>query len=101
LYSECLKVRPGTVVHRDWKAHKADRSSQRVGEKFYSESHRRSVPIKIGNVYAGTLNTAFSGNPASKERQAKAKLINWAQSANSRLVKYIRSNLAYSGPRHP
>ncbi len=101
LYSECLTVPVGTVVHRDWKAHKADRTSQRVGEKYYNESHRRSVPIKIGNRYVGTLNAAFSGDPADKERQTKAKLIAWAQSPNSRLVKYIRSNLAYSGPRHP
>jgi hypothetical protein len=101
LFSECLKAPLGTVVHRDWKAHKADGTSQRVGEKYYNESHRRSIPIKIGNIYAGTLNTAFAGDPAGKERQTKAKLVSWAQNPNSRLVKYIKQNLAYSGPRHP
>lgn len=101
LFSDCLKAPPATVVHRDWKAHKADNTSQKVGEKYYNESHRRSIPIKIGNVYAGTLNAAFAGDPAVKERQTKAKLVSWAQAPNSRLVKYIKQNLAYSGPRHP
>ncbi len=101
LYSECLQALPGTVVDRDWKTHKADSTSQRVGEKYYNETHRRSVPIKVGNRYVGTLNAAFLGNPSAKQRQMKAKLIAWAQSHNSRLVKYIRDNLAYSGPRHP
>jgi len=101
LFSECLKAPPGTVVQRDWKLHRADGTSQKVGEKYYNESHRRSIPIKIKNVYTGTLNTAFLGDPAGKERQIKAKLVNWAQNSNSRLVGYIRKNLAYSGPRHP
>jgi hypothetical protein len=101
LFSDCLKAPLGTVVHRDWKVHKVEKTCQRIGEKYYNESHRRSIPIKIGNVYVGTLNTAFSGDPAGKERQTKAKLVNWAQKSNSRLVKYIRTNLAYSGPRHP
>jgi hypothetical protein len=101
LYSECLNAPLGTLVQRDWGSHKADATSQNVGQKYYDESHRRSIPIKIDNVYAGTLNTAFSGDPTGKEAEVRAKLVNWAQTANSRLVDYIKKNLAYSGPRLP
>ena len=101
LFSECMKTAVGKVVHRDWKAHKADATSQKCGERYYDESHRRSVPIKIDSVYAGTLNAAFSGNPSSQEKEIETKLLEWGQTATSRLVDYIKKNLAFSGPRHP
>ena len=101
LFSECMNTPVGKMVHRDWKAHKADATSQRCGERYYDESHRRSVPIEIDNVYAGTLNAAFSGDPSSRDKEIETKLLEWGQTATSRLVDYIKKNLAYSGPRHP
>jgi hypothetical protein len=100
LYSQCLKTPLGEVVPRHWgQPHKADPSSQRIGEIFYGETHRRSIPIKISNVYVGTLNAAFSGDPTRSDKEIKNVLIEWAQGEKSALVKYIKDNLDYSGPK--
>jgi hypothetical protein len=101
LYSTCLKTPLGAVIRREWEREKADSTSQRIGEKFYGETHRRSIPIKVNNVYAGTLNAAFRGDPAEADRNIKKKLIQWAQTGNSPLVRYIRDNLDFSGPKCP
>ena len=101
LYTECLAAAPGTVVHRDWGAHQADQTSQRTGETSYGETHRRSIPIRITNRNIGTLNIAFLGDPAPKEAEIKAVLVDFAQTPTSELVKYIERNLDFSGPGHP
>ncbi|HXG53654.1 MAG TPA: hypothetical protein VNN77_19810 [candidate division Zixibacteria bacterium] len=102
LFSDCLKVSPGDWVRRDWsKPPQADPTSQRIGESFYGETHRRSVPILIDRVYAGTLNAAFLGDPSAKDDEIKARLVSWSQKPASELVRYVRTNLAYSGPPHP
>jgi hypothetical protein len=99
LYSECLKTPLGKVVARNWRQHKADSTSQRIGETFYGETHRRSVPVKVGNLYAGTLNAAFSGDPDGADGEIGKILIEWAQTEKSALVKYIEDNLDFSGPK--
>jgi hypothetical protein len=99
LYSTCLKTPLGTIVPRTWGPEKADPTSQRIGEKFYGETHRRSIPVRVNNVYAGTLNIAFRGDPADADRKIKNILIQWAQTGNSPLVRYIRDNLDFSGPK--
>jgi hypothetical protein len=99
LYSECLKTPLGRVVVRNWRQHKADSTSQRIGETFYGETHRRSVPIKVGNLYAGTLNAAFSGDPGGADGEIGKMLIEWAQTEKSALVKYIEDHLDFSGPK--
>lgn len=100
LYSKCLQTPLGTVVARNWgRPHKADATSQRIGETFYGETHRRSVPIKVDNVYAGTLNAAFSGDPDGADGEIRKILIEWAQTEKSALVKYIEDNLDFSGPK--
>jgi hypothetical protein len=100
LYSQCLKTPLGKVVPRNWgQPHKADATSQRIGETFYGETHRRSVPIKVDNVYAGTLNAAFSGNPSGADGEIKEILVDWAQTEKFALVKYIKDNLDFSGPK--
>jgi hypothetical protein len=100
LYSTCLKTPLGTVVSRNWgRPHKADATSQRVGEIFYGETHRKSAPIRVDNVYVGTLNAAFSGDPDGADGEIKTILIEWAQAGNSALVKYIEDNLDFSGPK--
>ena len=101
LYSTCLKTPLGTVIRRTWGPQKADSTSQRIGEKFYGETHRRSIPIRVNNIYAGTLNAAFRGDPADADRKIKNILIQWAQTGNSPLVRYIRDNLDFSGPKCP
>jgi hypothetical protein len=100
LYSECLKTPLGKVVARSWgRPHKADATSQRIGETFYGETHRRSVPIKVANVYAGTLNAAFSGDPDGAEEGIGKILLEWAQTEKSALVEYIEDYLDFSGPK--
>jgi hypothetical protein len=99
LYSECLKTPLGKVIARNWRQHKADPTSQRIGETFYGETHRRSAPVKVGNLYAGTLNAAFSGDPDGADGEIGKILIEWAQTEKSALVKYIEDNLDFSGPR--
>lgn len=101
LYSECLRAPLGHVVPRCWRTDRADATSQRLGESFYDESHRRSVPIKVKELYVGTLNVAFSGDPDAARDDIKKILIRWAQAEDSPLVMYIRDSLDYSGPRHP
>jgi hypothetical protein len=101
LYSTCLSAPLGTVVLRTWRSHKADPTSQRIGEKFYGETHRRSIPIKVKTVYVGTLNAAFLGDPSAAEKRIQEILVEWAQTANSPLVRYIRDNLDFSGPKCP
>ena len=99
LYSTCLNAPLGTVVPRTWRSDKPDPTSQRIGEKFYGETHRRSIPIKVQNVYVGTLNAAFLGDPSAAEKRIREILVEWAQTANSPLVRYIRDNLDFSGPK--
>jgi hypothetical protein len=99
LYSECLKTPLGKVIARNWRQHKADATSQRIGETFYGETHRRSAPVKVGNLYAGTLNAAFSGDPDGADGEIGKILIEWAQTEKSALVKYIEDNLDFSGPK--
>jgi hypothetical protein len=100
LFSECLAAPLGKVVPKDWvRADRADSSSQRIGERFYGETHRRSIAIKVGDIYVGTLNAAFLGDPTVADRKVRGILISWAQTGNSPLVRYIKSNLAFSGPR--
>jgi hypothetical protein len=101
LYLDCMKAPLGTVVPRDWKAIKADPTSQRVGEVFYKETNRRSMPIQVGKAYVGTLNAAFQGDPSNVDQNIKKVLTEWAQTSKSPLVKYITNNLDYSGPSHP
>ncbi len=101
LYSTCLSTPLGTVVPRTWGSDKADPTSQRIGEKFYGETHRRSIAIKVQNVYVGTLNAAFLGDPAAAEKRIREILVERAQTANSPLVRYIRANLDFSGPKCP
>ena len=96
LYLECLKQPSRRVVKREWRKDDADPTSQRIGENFYAETHRRSLPIKIGNRSVGTLNAAFLGNPAAKDTKIEKILFDWAQSSKSDLVKYIRDKLQYS-----
>jgi hypothetical protein len=101
LYTECLTKPQGEVVYRRWKPDRADPTSQEVGRNFYGETHRRSMPVKIGNCYAGTLNAAFLGAPtAANDRRIRNTLTMWAQT-NSPLVRYIRDHLAFSGPKPP
>lgn len=99
LYSTCLSAPLGTIVPRSWRSDKADPTSQRIGERFYGETHRRSIPIKVQNVYVGTLNVAFLGDPSAVEKRIREILVAWAQTANSPLVRYIRDNLDFSGPK--
>jgi hypothetical protein len=104
LYSDCVnsKTPLRTVVPRNWgKADKADATSQRIGETFYGETHRRSIPIVIGDLYVGTLNAAFFGDPVASDEKIRDILIDWAQTEKLPLVKYVKDNLDYSGPRHP
>lgn len=101
LYSTCLKTPLGTVVPRNWGLDRADPTSQRIGERFYGETNRRSIPIVIGDLYVGTLNAAFLGDPAASDGEIREILVQWAQTENLPLVKYIKDNLDYSGPRHP
>jgi hypothetical protein len=96
LYLECLKQPPRKVVKRKWVTDKADSTSQRLGENYYGETHRRSVPIKIDGRSVGTLNAAFSGDPAAKDPSIERILFRWAQDAKSNLVKYIKDKLHYS-----
>jgi hypothetical protein len=99
LYTSCLKAPLGTVVPRAWRSDKADPTSQRIGEKFYGETHRRSIAIRVKTVYVGTLNAAFLGDPSATEKRIRGILVEWAQTANSPLVRYIRDNLDFSGPK--
>lgn len=101
LYSECLKTPAGTVVQRNWGVDRADPTSQRTGEEDYGETHRRSMPIRIDSVYAGTLNVAFKGDPTSQDAEIKKVLGSWAQDPGSELVRYIKDNLDFSGPQAP
>ena len=103
LYSTCLNTPLGKVVPRAWgpDKDKANPTSQRIGEKFYGETHRRSIAIRIKTVYVGTLNAAFLGDPSSAEKKIREILLKWAQTANSPLVRYIRDNLEFSGPKCP
>jgi hypothetical protein len=96
LYRECLRQPPRKVVKRKWGADSADSTSQRLGENYYGETHRRSVPIKINRRSVGTLNAAFLGNPAAKDTGIEKILFRWAQYSNSDLVKYIKDKLHYS-----
>lgn len=96
LYLECLKQPPRQVVKREWRTDQADPTSQRLGENFYGETHRRSVAIRIGNRSVGTLNAAFLGNPAAKDAAIEKILFSWAQSSKSDLVKYVKDKLQYS-----
>jgi len=96
LYLECLKQPPRQVVRRTWKTDKADSTSQRLGENFYGETHRRSMAIRINNCSVGTLNAAFLGNPAAKDTKIEKILFDWAQSSKSDLVNYIKDKLHYS-----
>ena len=102
LYHDCLKAAVGSIVTRNWDSQKPDATSQQIGRKFYGEKARRSAPIKIGRLYVGTLNTAYLEEPGSKEEnRIKRILLKWAQDTNSPLIKYIKSNLAFSRLRHP
>jgi hypothetical protein len=96
LYLECLKQPPRQIVRRTWKTDQADSTSQRLGENFYGETHRRSIPVKINNCSVGTLNAAFLGNPGAKDTNIEKILFSWAQSSKSDLVKYIKDKLHYS-----
>lgn len=101
LFSDCLTKPAGEVVRRDWNVDKADPTSQRTGEEDYDEKYRRSIPIRVNNIYAGTLNVAFSGNPMDKDDDIKGVLVAWAQDQNSELVRYIKNNLDFAGPSVP
>jgi hypothetical protein len=104
LYSECVNSSTslGKVIPRNWgKPDKADATSQRIGERFYDETNRRSIPIVIEELYVGTLNVAFQRDPAASDGEIEKILVDWAQTENLPLVKYIKDNLDYSGPRHP
>ena len=98
LYSACLNAPLGTVVSRNWRSDKADPTSQRIGEKFYGETHRMSIPIRVQNVYVGTLNAAFLGDPSAGGKRIRDILVEWAQTT-SPLVRYIKDNLDFSGPK--
>jgi len=104
LYSECVnnKTPLRTIIPRNWgKSDKADATSQRIGETFYGETNRRSMPIVIEDLYVGTLNAAFFGDPVASDGKIRDLLIDWAQTEKFPLVKYVKDNLDYSGPRHP
>lgn len=60
-----------------------------------NEMSRLSVAIKVNNRFVGTLNTGLSGDPGSK---LDNKMMQWAQSANSELVQYLRNEFAAGGP---
>ncbi|MBI2361339.1 MAG: hypothetical protein HYV04_20930 [Deltaproteobacteria bacterium] len=90
LYKKCFAVRPGEVVKRDWSADKADPTSQELGKIYYGETHRRSMPIVLGNQYVGTLNVAFKGDPTAKDPEIKQVLEDWAQKPTSALITHIQ-----------
>lgn len=101
LYKECFTVSPGNVVKRDWNIDRADPTSQELGRTYYGETHRRSMPIRVGNQYVGTLNVAFKGDPAAKDRQIEQVLENWAQKSPSALITHIQGHCSVSGLSHP
>jgi hypothetical protein len=110
VYSACFGkplVRLKTVIPRTWgpKRDQADPTSQKIGENFYGETHRRSIAIAVVGRYVGTLNAGFLGNrdfsKGNVERDIERILIRWAQRSDSRLVNYIQKNLQSSGPVHP
>jgi hypothetical protein len=59
------------------------------------------MPIVIEDLYVGTLNAAFFGDPVASDGKIRDLLIDWAQTEKFPLVKYVKDNLDYSGPRHP
>ena len=60
-----------------------------------NEISRLSVAVKVNNRYVGTLNTGLSVDPGIK---LDDKMMQWAQSANSELVQYVRNEFAAGGP---
>lgn len=100
LYQECFKARVGEVVKKHWNGDKASPGSLELGRKYYEETHRRSIPIKIDKNYVGTLNVGFKGDPTPADGQITPVLARWAQT-DSDLVKYIRDNLDVGGQPHP
>ena len=101
LYSECLRTPLGTMVSRNWAQQRPDSTSQRLGETCYGEKFRRSMPIKLGNRYIGTVNAGFLADPTATDGQIKQKLEDWAQKTSSQLVTYIDQNLNVGGIAHP
>lgn len=100
LYKECLRAPLKTVVKRAWNGEGADATSQELGRKYYEETHRRSMPIKLGNRYVGTVNAAFSGDPGSSDPKIARVLEDWAQTETRGLVRYIQK-LNVRGLPHP
>jgi len=100
LYQECFKARVGEVVKKHWNGDKASPGSLELGRKYYEETHRRSIPIRIDKNYVGTLNVGFRGDPTPADGQITPVLARWAQ-ADSDLVQYIRDNLTVGGLPHP
>jgi hypothetical protein len=101
LYRACFKAPVGEVVKKHWNGDKASPGSLELGRKYYEETHRRSMPIKIDKDYVGTLNVGFSGDPAPVDQKIKTELQKWAQDSKSPLVTYLSQNLAVSRQRHP
>jgi len=71
---------------------------QKDGHYGFTENNeisRLSVAVKVNNRYVGTLNTGLSVDPGKK---LDDKMMQWAQSANSELVQYVRNEFAAGGP---
>jgi hypothetical protein len=59
------------------------------------ETCRKSIAIKVGNQFVGTLNTGLSKDPGDA---LDDKFMEWSQSATSELVQYLKNEFKLGGP---
>ena len=96
IYEECFRY-PDQVRSRNWSAQRPDIDSRAFGEKAYGEKYRRSIAIKVGNRYVGTLNAGFIEDPASG-RDLDGKVKWWAQDLSSPLTDHVQRHFNLSSP---
>jgi hypothetical protein len=103
-YENALK-KPTEVLKQNWRK-PTDSTSPLAPLRLYqkaghygitknNEISRLSVAIKVNERYVGTLNTGLSVDPGTK---LDDKMMQWAQSANSELVQYLRNEFLVGGP---
>jgi hypothetical protein len=106
-YSTSLKD-PTRVKRQDWKAQPQRKLTPPVKEELYlylaqgyfqlskdQEMCRLSIAIRVGDRYAGTLNTGLSKDPGASLDQI---MKDWAQNNTSELVQYLKHEFSLGGP---
>ena len=59
------------------------------------ETCRKSIAIKVGNQFVGTLNMGLSKDPGDA---LDGKFMEWSQGATSELVQYLKNEFKLGGP---